>query len=888
MLDKDPTLLDRMPAVVRLIIRCASDKSSMVRDSALILIGKCVLLRPALEKDVCNTLLSLTNDPAIGVRKRAMKLLKEIYVRNSNKDMRIVIADSLLHRIKDPDKSVSDLALQIFEDTWFSRFWNLSSLVEFPVAEKLALKEQISLIVRTVQRGNGVAPVMMDLIREILSNNSKSATANFKVCNLMVATAFEATIDTEELPQRPQQRHVLQTLTLFAQVNPRLFTAEQLHYLQPYITNLSNADDVDLFRSVVIILRCVLPILSAVQHGFLREVQDCLLANLSKLGKSELNEVIACLWTINGVLQNPERLNKLAVSVLRNMHGFLDTQFSDNRPDQQGRVKKYIRIAGLCGKHCDFEQQMEAFKQVSAGFNVSSVAGLLVSSIAPFVEVRQPLSLRAVALDNIGLICQAWPDQFNQESISNTFQGILEEGNTELQTIVMSTFRDFFISQDRRHETKSDAVPGKADVPVDSKLGGSMVASDRDGAAALIAQRFMQSIIRIALASQDTSALIATQVIASINRQGLVHPKQSGPALVALETSTNRAIADVASQEHRRVHEHFESMFEREYMRAIHEAFIYQRDIVKDTSGVITQPYTSKLRSTFEIIMTSKGKYQKKFLSNLCSRISFDSATLDVSGHLPSQLEYSRFLVENLAFFEYGRMDELLHTVTCMEKLVAVTGTGVAHNISVEIFHLTPGKILEVNGDQPHEVEGGGTEKAKANVEPIRLRRLTTASIILSIVWDARTHLRRLYGLNSLQRRESKVKASVKDLNKAPTKVQGVNGDRLMSIIAERVEALDSHESMIEQCKNFVDLLSIDNELKLAAEDDDEVIRAGTPSDDDNGDLPISASGGPKILKRKNSASVNATPQKKRKGRLSLGKRKKSGKGFDGDDGSDY
>ena len=888
MLDKDPTLLDRMPAVVRLIIKCASDRSSMVRDSALILMGKCVVLRPALEKDVCNTLLSLTNDTAIGVRKRAMKLLKDIYARDSTKDMRIVIADSLLHRIKDSDKSVSDLALQIFEESWFSRFWTLSASMEFPVAEKVAFKEQISLIVRTVQRGNGVAAMMTNLIREILSNNSKNATANFQVCNLIVTTAFEGIIDIEELPQRPQQRHVLQMLTIFAQVNPRLFTAEQLHYLQPYIANLSNADDVDLFRSVVIILRCVLPILSTVQHGFLREVQDCLLANLSKLGKSELNEVIACLWTINGVLQNPERLNKLAVSVLKNMHGFQDTKLSDDRPDQLGRVKKYIRIAGLCGKHCNFEEQMEAFEQVRAGFNVSSVAGLLVSSIKPFAEVRQPLSLRAVALDNIGLICQTWPDQFNQQGISNAFQAILEEGNAELQTIIMLTFRDFFTSQDRRLDAKDDATPGEANVLANSKLGGSMIASNRDGAAALIAQRFMQSIIRIALASQDTSALTATQVIASINRQGLVHPKESGPALVALETSTNRAIAEVAFQEHHSVHRQYESMFEREYMRAIHEAFIYQRDIVKNTSGVTTQPYASKLRSTFEIIMTSKGKYQKKFLSNLCARIDFDPVSLDVSGRLPRHLEYSRFLVENLAFFEYGRMDELLHTIACMEKLVAATGTGVAHSISVDVFHLTPEKMLEVNGDQLHEGEGGDAEKAKANIKPVRLRQLTTASIILSILWDTRTHLRRLYGLNSQQRRENKGKPSIKELNRAPTKVQGLNGDRLMITIAERVEALDGHESMLKQCQSFVDLLSIDNELKVAAEDEDEIVRPTTPSDDDEGDLPVPASGAPRTLKRKNSASVNGTPQKKRKARPSLGKRKKSGKSVEGNDGSDY
>ena len=59
-----------------------------------------------------------------------------------------------------------------------------------------------------------------------------------------------------------------------------------------------------------------------------------------------------------------------------------------------------------------------------------------------------------------------------------------------------------------------------------------MTANERDSASALITQHFIKDIVAIALASQDGSALTATEVIASIKRQGLAHPKESGPALV--------------------------------------------------------------------------------------------------------------------------------------------------------------------------------------------------------------------------------------------------------------------------------------------------------------------------------------------------------------------
>ena len=883
MLEKDPSLLDRARNVKALIIKCATDVSSMVRDSALMLIGKCIVLRPTLEQDFCKTILVLTNDATIGVRKRSMRLLKDIYLRNARKDIKTVIGDCLLQRTKDSDKGVSDLARQIFEDIWLAPFWKSLDSPDLSVQDKIALKDQVGLIVRTVLRGESVASILVSLIREVLSNDFKSAAANFRVCKSLVAMAFEIMIDTEEQAEHLDQRHVLQTLTVFAKANSRLFTSDQLQHLQPYIANLSNTDDLNLFRSVVVIFRCVLPVMPTVQHGLLRDIQNVLLHSVSKLGKAELNEVAACLWTINGTLKEPDKLVKLTVSVLKNLHTLEGGDFTDqDQKDNLNRLKKYIRIAGYFGKHCDFEDQRKTFQDSLTWWKGVSVAGLIASSVNPFANAKQPLSLRADALNSIGLVCQSFPHQFNQEHISMVFQDVLVEGDPDLQSIVLSSFKEFFATQERQAEVKNDEATRENQVPIGGKLGGSMTASDSDGASALIAQRFLKNVLRIALASQDLSALTATEVITSINRQGLVHPKESGPALIALGTSTNPAIAEVAFQEHRNLHQQHESMFEREYMRAIREAFNYQQDIVKDPLGFTTPP-TAKLRSMFEIIKTSKGKYQKKFLSNYCSKIDFDLGKLDVSDNPPSALRYSRFLIENLALFDYGRMDELLHTITCMERIVAGTGSGIAHNISTEIFHINVDSALESPAGAAKEM--GVTDDASTlGFDTTMLRQLTTGSIILSCLWEARTHLRRLFGLaSSQQRRDSKVKAVAKDLNKAPTKTQGVTGDRLLAAIAEKVNSLNNQESMLQQCKEFVELMSVDNEVKVAAEGEEEVDRPETPSGEDE-DTPMQASGGSKVLKRKSSVSIAGTPQKRSRGRPSLGKRKKSGKSVGEDD----
>ncbi|KAI9926693.1 Sister chromatid cohesion protein 2 [Aspergillus wentii] len=850
MLEKDPSLLDRDASVMRVILRCAADASPMVRDSALSLIAKCIVLKPKLEEDGCRSILTCAADPTAGVRKRCIGLLKDIYLKTLRNELKLAILDSFLQRTGDLEDTVATLARQTFEEIWLAPFHESIDSAQDGPRLKVGIGEQVTLIVNLVQRSETALETLGSCVKKILSDNSKSLTLNFKVCKAMVATMFEKLVEDTESSGKEYQQALLQTITVFAKANPKLFSPDQLEALHPYIGHLATAEDLFIFRSVVVIYRCVLPFLSTAHNTLLKEVQNDLFKSVAKLARSELNE--------------------LTISVVKPIQSCKNVNLADPaNASVLARAKSYIRIAGCVGRHCDLEKYALHFKTAFPSWTGGSVAGLMVDAIIPFTLPKQPVELRIMALESVGSICQSWPAQFSREEPRKILSMVFEEDNASLQNIVLRSFADFFAMHEGKAEKSVMPSAEVAEQEGSTRLGGSLKANDNDGAAALIAQHFLQSMLRVAQSRQDSYALTAIELIASINRQGLVHPKECAGVLVSLETSTVPAIAKVAFDTHKMLHQQYESMFEREYMRAVQEAFYYQRDVVGDPTGALSRPYIAKLAPLFETIKTSNSRYQKKFLSNLCSKINFELKNLDSKGNPPEHLLLAQFVAQNLAFFEYGQLAELVPTIGCMERIVAATGTVVAHTIETEIFPPRIDFPPAPGGFQPAVPGPDGSVglPLQLQVNPETLRLLATAAAALSMLWEARTYLRRLYGV-SAHVRNKEGKAVSKELNKSATKVHGITGDKVWDAISRNMASLDNEENMFAKCREFATLLAIDDEFKVGEDQDAEGDSLDGNADLDDPAATLGAAGGPRPVKRKNSVS-GTNPVKRPRGRKS-------------------
>ncbi|ODA78015.2 hypothetical protein RJ55_06618 [Drechmeria coniospora] len=840
-LETDPSILDGDSTVIQLILDCSSDSSTQVRDSALGLLGNCIGMRPALEPSLTPKIIDRFQDAGVGVRKRAMKLARDIYLRNRNKGLRSAIASGLLRRVQDPDEGVRDLARQMIEEIWFAPFYSNENTAAF----ETALTEHVSLIIQTVKTGT-VTEILDKVFQTILRPHNKSLEGPFAVCSRLVGIMFGLIDDPDsEDTTIPTGRDALQVLTIFAKADPKLFNFEQIRLLKPQLASFTGRDELSAFRAVTIIYKRVLPQLPAVHSEFLAEVRLQLLKSIGKISsRGALDDLIACAHTVCELLNDFNPLANLVASSLMGTQKLSKVPLDGKRLNH---LAAYAIIVGSVGKHCDLDKQLRIFKEKFPRWQGDSVPRLIIDILSPFTVPSQPLEARKAGIEAIGLVCQSWPRNYVLAKVYTAFQQVFQDRVPMLETMILRSFKEFLLTEERRSEAGADGGEGKKkELTV---MGGTSF----DDVASATTQRFLGNITRIALGSQDEHAFLAMEVLGSINRQGLTHPKETGVTLITLETSANRKIAELAFTEHRSLHEKHETVLEREYIKAVQAAYNYQRDVVKDSHGATTDPFQPKLHLLMEVLKISKMKNRQRFLEKLCNQVDFDLGTLDSTGDVPPHMEFSRFVVENLAFIEYQTVGELQTVVGTMEKIVAGTGATVAQAIESDIFHVRM-DLDELDDGQP-AASGEATVAATVDGQPghrrlddssaQRLRQLTTASIVLLLLWETRTHIRKLYGMGT-SRHDSKAKALAKDLNRTPTKVQGVHGDKLWDELSSHMSGLRSEGSMGQKCKAFVELMSIDKEFKVA--DEDEEMEASTPSggegDDDAADRGRKRKGG--------------------------------------------
>ena len=289
------------------------------------------------------------------------------------------------------------------------------------------MQDHAAHIVSTAHLSESAMTVLTSMFRALLAPTTSNSSANSDVCRHLINTIFERWISDDDSGTRSLPAQYLETLTLFANAKPQLFKADQMRPLQPYINNVSNTDEPIVYRSVVIIYRHTFPLLTSNHEKFMFPVQQKLLKNLQKLGKTELDEVTMCLQIINNVLSDTDRLVNLTISVLDGIRAIRNKDFNTQSPAvarDQGKLERIVTLAGYFGKNFKLDMHRKTFQEKLRIQNCESVPAILVDTIFPLTSSSQPQSLRIYAVESVSLICQSSPKLYEIPKVSGLFDEI--------------------------------------------------------------------------------------------------------------------------------------------------------------------------------------------------------------------------------------------------------------------------------------------------------------------------------------------------------------------------------------------------------------------------------------------------------------------------------
>ena len=671
----------------------------------------------------------------------------------------------------------------------------------------------------------------------------------------------------------------LTTLVAFAEARPETVVPSDLTSLKSYLKDLSKHDNIQKFNAVVAIFRSVLPHLSSTQASLLEEVQLDLLKAAQKLApRQELEEVMSCLRSIDGVLHNTGKMASFAISLIRNVlqpnissevrEAMKKQKQHEELKSKENRIREQsLRLIGVVGKHIDLERFRPQFQNVfgssEPAYKGGSVAGYIADCVVQFTLRTSPVEIRLKALEGLGLVCQAWPGQFNKRDVRETFFEVLngttftERNNKDILRMQIRVLEIFEELYGKRASMIEEAKKGGTGTEIQAlkNIGGDSKTREDDSAIAIITNPLVDHLLRILNSETGEKALLAAQTLASIDHQGMTHPKQTTSAFVALETSKEVQVASVARVAHEHLHQQHESVCEREYINAIFAAFRYQNDVFEDPQGGVVPGYKAKLAPAFTIISTSGSKYVKKFISNLITKINTEYSKVNVAGMgVPDHLLFVLFVTQNLAFLEYKKMDELLHTVLQLELAFGKNGAETAQAIETNI---PPAPIPTAENDKAGEHIKEEVPLAQPSIDPELLRRLTAAAGAITLMSEARNFLKRQYGISRDVKLAMQQNKQTKDAGKEPVKVHGISGDRFWQNTNAVLQAFTSTEAMLARCREFVTLVAVDDEVKIAEEEAEM-----------NGMMdaaPEQAMSAPRGKKRKSTGSAGGTPKQPRR-----------------------
>jgi cohesin loading factor subunit SCC2 len=225
-----------------------------------------------------------------------------------------------------------------------------------------------------------------------------------------------------------------------------------------------------------------------------------------------------------------------------------------------------------------------------------------------------------------------------------------------------------------------------------------------------IVQRYLDPILDAALSQHPQTQGAAVDILSFTIKQGLAHPLQSFPVIVALETSPNTALSTRASALHSVLHSKHASLLNSRYIVSARASYSYQIKLAQGSGGSSdvhgARNGTALLHRWFALVREKRGP-KLDFLKALVR--AFDVGTALSAAQ--DDVDFARYMAENFAAFDYKTQEEVLLVIRSLTNVLSTAGMQCVEALS-------PRNLLAQLQARPSQITRLAQPESSAACEP--------------------------------------------------------------------------------------------------------------------------------------------------------------------------
>ncbi|KAG8956027.1 Sister chromatid cohesion protein 2 [Tulasnella sp. 424] len=742
-INADPEVL-RKANVKQAIENHLHDLSPAVRDAAVELVSKYIAQSSDLAQEYYPVLADRIADTSIAVRKRIIKLLKAMYeTAGDDRDKQVDIGARLVSRMSDDDDGVKDLALKTLEDLWlgdlpqtaFSRHSISLSNDDIP-SQRWTVEEKAKATAQVIMGVAGFSAdrhsPLEDLFHQVVSSKEgKETSAVFaryqEICNALIGSL----VDSESL-EGFDLVSCVKTVHLLVAAHPPMMSLSNAKSLLPYLKNTATKEDQAIADFILKIYCACIPHLPKTAVQFAQELQSVLATRIQKPSNPlVLPECIACFCA---VVKHLTHDYQRVVGLLKSCNGRVKTLGA--RPDNVNpqALRSLIIIAfmiSLLCEHCDFDSLRSEHPDLAP--DIDSVSKLPIADhvyevlLALYEDFRSPAA-RAPLVRCLGYLFRAQPTLMTRPQSAAMMDAVFEGEDEDAKGRLLKIMQGFLISESEKHSALQKGKNTKKPKAINmEELVGNTDGFAESGVSSAVVQRYLPQILEAALSSQLRIQAVAVDILGFTVKQGLAHPLQCMPVIVALETSASAQLSARAHALHSILSSKHASLVNSRYMECARTSFDYQFRLRKEgIQGYRLDPLPTALLQKWYSLVKEKRPARQDFLKALVKVFELDSTKLSSS---QTDIDFVRYMAENFSSLDYKTQEEVLTVIRHLTSVLSTAGMQVYAVWAPQISH---------EGHPFGQVEGSQSDDVS----------FARASVIVGMVSILKAYLKSVYGIS--------------------------------------------------------------------------------------------------------------------------------------------